>query len=149
MSSAACLAPASSRSSTTTWAPSPASRAATARPMPLAPPVTTAVRRVSVPDDALGCHSPDDATSARSRPALPPPPRPLQRPGRTLQVARPDLASRCNRTAPRWPPELAAARRCMRGRRPTVRLPAPRVGGAVFAVWCCVLRVVEAARFRL
>ena len=43
-SAAASLAPASSRSSSSTEAPSSASRAATARPMPLAAPVTRAVR---------------------------------------------------------------------------------------------------------
>ena len=43
-SSATARAPSSSRSSTRMCAPAPERRAATARPMPLAPPVTTAVR---------------------------------------------------------------------------------------------------------
>ena len=47
ISSATRVAPAPSTSVTTTWAPSRASRRATARPIPLAAPVTRAIRRAS------------------------------------------------------------------------------------------------------
>jgi hypothetical protein len=46
MRSAASFSAASVRPDSTTWAPAPPSRSATARPMPLEAPVTTAVRPV-------------------------------------------------------------------------------------------------------
>src|SRR6266545_1758548 len=73
ISAATSLAPASSRSATSTAAPAAASRVAHARPMPLAPPVTSAVRpprSTSVPITRPSW--PGRACLPAARPAAPP-----------------------------------------------------------------------------